>query len=111
MDPSTGTLMVEASFPNPGKVLRPGQFAKIKTVGQNLGSIVAVPRKAIRDLQGTKQIAVVTPANIIEVRTIKTSQEVGDIAVVAEGLTEGELVVPEVQQRLKSGMQVVPKIG
>lgn len=109
IDPATGTLAVEATFPNPQKLIRPGQFAKIRTVGETLTGVVAVPKRAIRDIQGVKQIAVVTIDDIIEVRTIKIGREVGEHVEVTEGLSAGERIVPEAQGRLKTGLKVVVK--
>jgi membrane fusion protein (multidrug efflux system) len=106
IDPTTGTLTVEATFPNPQKLLRAGQFAKIRTVGETVTGVVAVPKKAIRDLQGIKQVAVVTADDTIDVRTIKVGREVGDDVEVTEGLGEGDRIVPEAQARLKTGTKV-----
>jgi hypothetical protein len=68
--------------------------------------VVAVPKKAIRDLQGIKQVAVVTADDTIDVRTIKVGREVGDDVEVTEGLGEGDRIVPEAQARLKTGTKV-----
>lgn len=107
VDPATGTLTVEATFPNPNKLIRPGQFAKIRTVGETLSGVVAVPKRAIRDIQGIKQVAVVKDDDTVEVRNIKIGREVGEDVEVTEGLTGGERIVPEAQGRLRSGMKVV----
>ncbi len=108
VDATTGSLAVEASFPNADKLIRPGQFAKIRTVGQNLKDVIAIPKKSIRDLQGIKQVAVVASGDVIEVRTVKTGQEVGDQVIVLEGLVAGDTIVSESQARLKSGTQIRP---
>jgi membrane fusion protein (multidrug efflux system) len=109
IDPATGTLAVEATFPNPQKLVRPGQFAKIRTVGETLTGVVAVPKRAIRDIQGVKQIAVVKADDTIEVRTIKAGREVGENVEIIEGLSVGERIVPEAQGRLKTGIKVIVK--
>jgi membrane fusion protein (multidrug efflux system) len=110
VDPTTGTLTIEASFPNPDKLIRPGQFAKIRAVGETLHDIIAVPKQAMRDIQGIKQVVVVNADNIAEVKNIKTGKEVGDLVEVLEGLSAGDLIVPQMQLRLKSGMKVQAKI-
>lgn len=110
IDPTTGSIAVEASFPNPNNIIRPGQFAKIKTTGEALDGVIAVPKEAIREIQGVRQIIVVKPDNTAEVRTIQTGRELGNILVVTAGLAAGELFVPQMQGRIKSGMTVVPKI-
>lgn len=110
IDPTTGSIAVEASFPNPNNIIRPGQFAKIKTTGEALDGVIAVPKEAIHEIQGVRQIIVVKPDNTAEVRTIQTGRELGNILVVTAGLAAGELFVPQMQARIKSGMPVVPKI-
>lgn len=106
IDPATGTLAVEATFPNRQKLIRPGQFAKIRAVGETVQGVVAVPKQAIRDLQGIKQIAVVNTDDTVDVRTIKVGREVGGEVEVTEGLSEGDRIVPEAQARLKTGTKV-----
>jgi membrane fusion protein (multidrug efflux system) len=110
IDPTTGSIAVEASFPNPNNIIRPGQFAKIKTTGEALSGVITVPKEAVRDIQGVRQIIVVNPNNTAEVRTIQIGKELGNVLVVKEGLAAGELFVPQMQARIKSGMLVVPKI-
>ncbi|MBN8550400.1 MAG: efflux RND transporter periplasmic adaptor subunit [Deltaproteobacteria bacterium] len=110
VDPSTGTILVEASFPNPGKIIRPGQFARIRTIKESMAGVIVVPKMALRDLQGIQQIVVVSPENKAEIRNIKVGQTIGNQVVVTEGLSAGELIVPELQQRLTSGMTVVPTL-
>ncbi len=110
IDPSTGSLAIESSFPNPGKILRPGQFAKVKTIGETLKGVISVPKAAIREIQGVRQIAVVTASNVIEVRIVTTGREIGTQVEVLDGLADGELIVAESQHRLKNGTVVTPKI-
>lgn len=108
VDATTGTLAVEAAFPNPNKIVRPGQFAKIRTISETRKNIIAIPKKAIRDLQGVKQIAVVSNDGIIEIRPITIGREVGELVEVTDGLSAQDVIVPEFQQRLKSGMKIEP---
>jgi membrane fusion protein (multidrug efflux system) len=108
IDPTTGSMAVEASFPNPGKIIRPGQFAKVRAQKDIIKGAIAVPKKAVRDLQGLRQVMVVKADNTIEIRTITVKEEVGDLVLVEKGLIAGERILPEVQPRLKSGTVVRP---
>ena len=108
VDPATGSLSVEATFPNPGKIIKSGQFAKVKATREVLKGAIAVPKKAIRDLQGLKQVFLVRPDNTIELRTVTIKDEVGELAILDQGLVAGDRIVPEVQQRLATGTAVKP---
>lgn len=110
IDPSTGSIAVEASFPNPGKLIRTGQYAKISSIAEVLKSVIMIPQKSIRDIQGVKQLAVINKNNEVEIRTVITGKELNSTVRVVEGLSEGEFIVPEFQQRLKNGSVVVPAL-
>ncbi len=110
VDPTTGTLTVEAAFPNPQKIIRPGQFAKVKgTIETRTGALV-IPKRAIRELQGQSQVFVVNSDNSVEQKTVKLGPQVGELQVIEEGLTENAQVAVEGLQRLKTGMTVSPKV-
>lgn len=109
IDPQTGSLKVEASFPNPNTLVRPGQFAKVKTSGETTAGALLIPKKAIRDLQGQSQVFVVKQDDSVEQRTVVTGLEVADLQVIESGLNEGERVAVDGLQRLKSGMKISPK--
>jgi membrane fusion protein, multidrug efflux system len=109
VDVRTGAIQVQAEFPNPDNVLRPGGFARISTVvGDQKGALV-VPQRAVNELQGSFQIAVVGNDNKADIRTVKMGPKTGAMWVVAEGLKPGERVVAEGFQKLKEGMVVNPK--
>ncbi len=109
IDPATGTMSVEAKFPNPHQLLRPGQFAKVRvTMGSKKDALV-IPKRALREIQGQFLAFVVKPDNTVEQKTVTVGPAVGDLQVVEGGLTEGETIVTEGFQRLKSGMPVTPK--
>jgi membrane fusion protein, multidrug efflux system len=108
IDPTTGSLAIEASFANPGKVIRPGQYAKIKAQKELLNGVIVVPKKALRELQGLKQLQLVTTDDKIEFRTVTVKADLGDQLVIDQGVAVGDRVVLELQQRLKSGSLVRP---
>lgn len=111
IDPKTGTLAVEATFANPHKLIRPGQFAKIHTIADTLSGALLVPKRAIRELQGQYQVFVVKADNTVETRTVTVGAEASENRVVESGLLEGELVVVEGLQRLRAGVLVDPQAG
>lgn len=109
VDVRTGTLRAAALFPNPGSLLRPGQFVRVHIVaGTNKGALL-VPQRAVTELQGGFQVAVVDTDNIVQVRPVKVGERVGALWVINEGLTQGERVVVEGIQKVKQGMAVSPK--
>ena len=107
VDLTTGTLRVELIFPNPGNVLRPGQFARVRAVEQRKGALL-VPQRALRELQGLRQAAVVLADDTIEIRPVRTSVQTGTYWVVEEGLAAGERVVSEGTEKVRQGMKVNP---
>ncbi len=106
VDPRTGTITVKARFPNPDLLLRAGQYARIRAETQLLKGALVVPQRAIIDLQGQKQLAVVTPEDKIEVRAVKLGPASGTDQVVESGVTAGERVVVEGFQKVRPGMVV-----
>jgi membrane fusion protein (multidrug efflux system) len=111
VDVNSGAITVEASFPNPQKILRPGLFAKIRTVAETRSNVVLIPRTAIRELQGTFQVFVVDSAGHIEQRNIDVGPVSGDSQVVERGLSAGDVIALEGIQRLKSGMTIDPQLS
>jgi membrane fusion protein (multidrug efflux system) len=108
VDVKTGTIQVVGLFPNPGNVLRPGQFAKVRAVTEVRRGAILVPQRAVNELQGTYQVAVVGPNNMAEVRPVKVGARVGTMWIVEEGLAAGERVVLEGFSRVKNGTPVSP---
>ena len=109
IDSQTGAINVEASFPNPTKILRPGLFAKIRTVAETRPGALVVPKRALKEMQGKYQVFVVAPDGVVEVRNIEVGPDTGDGKVVQSGLNEGDNVALEGIQRLRAGMSVKPK--
>jgi membrane fusion protein (multidrug efflux system) len=104
----TGTIAVVALFPNPGNLLRPGQYAKIRGVTDIRKGALLVPQRAVNDLQGGSQVAVVGSDNKAEIRTVQTGERVGNRWVIESGLHPGDRVVVEGFTRVKSGVTVNP---
>ncbi|HEX9155665.1 MAG TPA: efflux RND transporter periplasmic adaptor subunit [Nitrospira sp.] len=110
VDPATGTIKVAAMFPNPGNVLRPGQYAKVRAVLETVKDALVVPQRAVNELQGNFQVAVVGSDNRVSVRTVKPGVKTGSIVVITEGVQSGERVVVEGLQKVKDGMTVNAKM-
>lgn len=108
VDPSTGTLMLEASFPNPNNLLRPGQYSKITGVTEIVIKALVIPTRAIIELQGQYQVYVVNADNKAELKSIKKGNQLGQLTEVVSGLSEGEKVISEGFLKVRPGMIVNP---
>jgi len=108
VDSRTGTIQVRGEFPNPGNVLRPGQYARIRAVTELRKSAILIPQQAVSELQGVYQIGVVGADNKVTIKTVKLGPQFGDMWVVESGLEAGENVVVDGLQRIKTGMTVAP---
>jgi RND family efflux transporter MFP subunit len=109
VDAKTGMLRLQGLFPNPGNILRPGQFVRVRAITTTRKAALLVPQRAVTELQGSYQVAVVDPDNKVEVRPVKVAQRVGTQWIIAEGLKPGERVVVEGIQRVHAGVTVDPK--
>ncbi len=109
IDVRTGTQRVAGLFPNPAHLLRPGQFVRVRVlIGTNKGALL-IPQRAVTELQGRQQVAVVGSDNIVDIRTVKTGDRFGTLWLIDDGLKPGERVVVEGIQKVKQGLLVSPK--
>jgi membrane fusion protein, multidrug efflux system len=109
VDVKTGTLRLEGQFPNPGNILRPGQFARVRAITSTKKGALLVPQRAVTELQGSYQVAVVHNDNKVEIRPVTVADRVGTEWVIEKGLKAGERVIAEGIQRVHPGMTVSPK--
>ena len=109
VDVGTGTVRVAALFPNPGNVLRPGQYARVRATAGVHRDAALVPERAVSELQGTYQLAVVGEDNKVAIRPVRLGQRLGNLWVVEEGVRPGERVIVEGLQKVRSGATVNPK--
>jgi membrane fusion protein (multidrug efflux system) len=109
IDPTTGTLTLEADFPNPDRVVLAGQFARVRGQAEELPDAIAVPQRAVMEIQGLYQVAVVDSEGIVDIRQVQMGPQVDDQWVVESGLEAGERIALEGLQRLRPGTQVVVK--
>jgi RND family efflux transporter MFP subunit len=105
----TGAIRLAGLFPNPGNVLRPGGYAKVRAVIRVQKDALVVPQRAVTELQGGYQLATVDDHNKVSVRTVSVGDQVGNDWIIADGLKPGEHVVAEGVQKVRPGMQVNPK--
>ncbi|MDD4176780.1 MAG: efflux RND transporter periplasmic adaptor subunit, partial [Bacteroidales bacterium] len=106
VDPSTGSILLQATFPNPDKLLRPGQFARVKARIALVPQARIIPLKALNEIQGQYSVYVVNDSAIVEVRPVKQGAIYQDYAVISEGLQGDEVVIIEGLQKVKSGTRV-----
>ncbi len=109
VDPKTGTIVFEALFPNPEKLLRPGQFGRVRAVVEERVDAVLVPQVAIQEVQGAKSVLVVGEGDKVALRTVTLNERIGDLIIVTRGLEPGERVIVEGLQKVRPGMQVKPE--
>jgi membrane fusion protein, multidrug efflux system len=106
---STGAVRIAGLFPNPGNILRPGGYGRVRAVVRVQQDALLVPQRAVSELQGSYQVAVVDDENKVSIRTVTVGDRVGTQWIVAEGLKRGERVIAEGVQKVRPGMQVNPK--
>jgi membrane fusion protein (multidrug efflux system) len=106
---STGTILVTALLPNPGNILRPGFFARARITADVLKDAVVVPQRAVSEVQGSYQLALVGADGKAEIRPVKVGTRTGTDWVISSGLKAGEKVIVEGIQKVKSGAPVSAK--
>ena len=111
IDPATGTLTLEADFPNPERLVLPGQFARVRGVIETRRGALAVPQRAVMETQGLFQLAVVGDDGTVEIRRVEMGPRVERRWIVESGLEAGERIALDGLQRLRNGMKVVPADG
>lgn len=109
IDSQTGTIRIVGAFSNPGNLLRPGQFGRIRALtGFHPGALL-VPQKAVAELQGRSQVAVVGADNKVSIRTVEVGERIGDLWMITTGLNPGERVVTDGTMKVGEGSLVTPR--
>ncbi len=108
VDPSTGTIRIVAAFRNPGNILRPGQFGRIRALTSMQRDALLVPQSAVTELQGRYQVALVGGDNKVSVRSVQVGNRVGPMWIIASGLKLGDRVVSEGTSKVRDGATVNP---
>ena len=106
---STGTIVVQGVFPNPTRLLRPGQFAKVRAMTSLRKDALVVPQRAVKQTQGMNQVAVVGKDDKVELAVVKLGPRSGEEWIVEEGVEAGQKIIVEGLQKVRPGMTVTPK--
>jgi len=107
---NTGAILLIGLFPNPGNILRPGQYAKVRAATAVKHGALLVPQRAVTELQGSYQVAVLSGDNKVSIETVKVGDRIGSMWIVNEGLKPGDRVVADGVQKVRPGMVVRPKL-
>ena len=109
VDPKTGAIRMAGVFPNAGNLLRPGQYGRVRAITSVKDAALLVPQRAVTELQGIYQVAVVDRDNKVNVRAVKVGEKSGSMWVVEDGIHAGESVIAEGTLKVRPGMTVTPK--
>ena len=109
VDPNTGTIRLVAAFPNPGNILRPGQYGRVRIQTSIKKNALLVPQSAVKELQGGYQVAILGKDNKAIIRPVKAGEKSGTMWVIDEGLKPDDQVIVEGVEKVKDGTPVVPK--
>lgn len=109
IDPSTGTLSIQATFPNPERLLRPGQYARVRIVIETRKGALLVPQRAVQELQGQQMASIVSLDGTVDTRTLQMGPRIGGMWLVEKGLSAGDKVILEGAQKVKPGEKVIAK--
>jgi RND family efflux transporter MFP subunit len=109
LDTKTGSIRYYVTFPNPGNILRPGQFGKVRFVADIKKGAMVIPQEAVNELQGGYQVAVVGNDNKVSIRPVKMGERIGAMWEVTEGLKPGDKVVVQGGQKVREGAPVTVK--
>jgi RND family efflux transporter MFP subunit len=105
----TGAILIAGLFPNEGNILRPGGYGRVRASTRTEKNALLVPQRAVTELQGSYQVAVVGSDNKIKIETVEVGERIGSQWIISKGLQPGERVVAEGTQKVRPGMQVNPK--
>ena len=108
IDPMTGSMLVQAHFPNPERLLRPGLYAKVRAKMLVIEDAILVPQRCVIELQGQYSVFVIKEDNTVESRHIELGPRLGDLWLVKEGLSGSDRIVIDALQKVRSGMTIVP---
>ena len=110
VNPQTGTIQIAGSFSNPQNLLRPGQFGRIKAETEVRHDALLIPQRAVNELQGSYQVAVIGSDNIVQIRIVVLGPQLGSDLIITSGIKPNERVVTEGVSKLKDGMRVSPQL-
>jgi hypothetical protein len=109
VDEKTGTIRLEASFPNPGGIIRPGQYAKVRAAVSVKKGAVLAQQGSLMEMQGISSVAVVKADDTVEMRVVKPAERIGALVILDSGVKPGERIIVEGMQRVRAGVKVQPQ--
>jgi len=108
VEKGTGTIQVQSVFPNPERILRPGQYGRVRIPRPSDGKpTVVVPESAVKELQGTYTVSVVTPENTVQIRSVEVGPRASKLWAITKGISAGDRVITEGAQKVAEGQKVV----
>jgi len=110
INPNTGTILLQATFPNPDRIIRPGQFARVKVKVKDVKDAILVPQKCISELQGQYSVLRVNAENKVETVQVEVGEKIPGFTIIKEGLKSGDKIILEGLQKAKPGMEVIPQV-
>ena len=110
IDSSTGTILIQATFPNPKGIIRPGQFARVKVKIMDVKDAIIIPQKCLTELQGQYSVLVVNAENKVETVQVTIGEKIPGFTIIKEGLKSGDQVILEGLQKARPGMEVIPVV-
>ena len=110
IDSSTGSILVQATFPNPQRLIRPGQFARVRIRVREDENSIVIPQKCAKELQGQFSVMFVNNENVLESKTVQVTDKVGEFYIIKEGLNNGDKIILEGIQKARSGMEIIPQV-
>lgn len=108
VDPTTGAILIQASFPNPDKLIRPGQFARIRAIIDVEENGMLIPQRCVRELQGRHQVYIINDSNKVEIKTVEVGPTQDDMWMIKSGLSPNDRIIVEGLQKIRPGMVVKP---
>ncbi len=111
LNAQTGSIRIAAAFPNPGNILRPGQFGRVKAATEVRRNAILVPQAAVNDFQGQEQVYTVAQNNTVHVNNVTLGPQFGDDWIVESGLSGGSVVITDNVQKLREGEQITPEMS
>jgi len=110
VDPSTGTILLQVSFPNTDKLLRPGQFARLRVIIDEVENGIVIPQRCVKEIQGVYNVFVINANNEVEPRQVKLGPKIGSMWLVLEGLKADEQIIFEGLMFARPGNKVTPQL-
>ena len=105
---STGSLLIQASFPNPSRLLRPGLYAKVRLQLATAEGALLIPVRCLIELQGAYSVMAVNAEGVVEARPVVLGAKIGDMVIVQEGLELNDQIVTDAIQKVQAGQTVIP---